>query len=110
MKKLVLTIMAVMLGAGAFAQVDSVALQREQEALRQQSEQRPKRLPSNFAYNTMRRIEKEQQAREWRERVVVTIAIVVSFLLGVGIMVFFYIENIIFLAGHLKCLGLLRKR
>ena len=66
-----------------------------QEALRQQSEQRPMRLPSNFAYNTMRRIEKEQQAREWQERVVVTITIVVSFLLGVGVMVFFYGEALL---------------
>lgn len=66
-----------------------------QEALRQQSEQRPMRLSSNFAYNTMRRIEKEQQAREWQERVVVTITIVVSFLLGVGVMVFFYGEALL---------------
>lgn len=66
-----------------------------QKALRQQSEQQLMHLPSNFAYNTLRRIEKEQQAREWRERVVVTIAIVVSFLLGVGIMVFFYGETLL---------------
>ena len=66
-----------------------------QEALRQQSEQRPMRLPSNFAFNTMRRIEKEQQAREWQERVVVTITIVASFLLGVGVMVFFYGEALL---------------
>ena len=59
------------------------------EALRQQSEQRPMRLPSNFAYNTMRRIEKEQQAREWQKGVAATITIVACCLLGAGVMVFF---------------------
>ena len=65
------------------------------EALRQQSEQRPMHLPSNFAYNTMRRIEKERQAREWQEGVAATITIVACCLLGAGVMVFFYGEALL---------------
>lgn len=37
------------------------------EALRQQSEQHM-RLPSNFTYATMRRIERERQTEEKREK------------------------------------------
>ena len=65
------------------------------EALRQQSDQKTMHLPSNFAYNTMRRIEKEQQAREWREKVVATITIAACCLLGIGAMAFFYGEALL---------------
>jgi len=62
------------------------------EALRQQSEQKTMHLPSNFAYNTMRRIEKEQQVHEWKEKVIATITITACCLLGVGVMIFYYGE------------------
>ena len=65
------------------------------EALRQQSEQKTIHLPSNFAFNTMRRIEKEQQAHEWREKVVATITIVAFCLLGLGTMIIFYGEALL---------------
>ena len=65
------------------------------KALRQQSEQRTTHLPSNFAYNTMQRIEKEQQARELRESVVATITIAACCLLGIGAMAFFYGEALL---------------
>ena len=65
------------------------------KALRQQSEQKTTHLPSNFAYNTMRRIEKEQRAYEWREKVVATITIVACCLLGICAMAFFYGEALL---------------
>lgn len=65
------------------------------EALRQQSEQKTMHLPSNFAYNTMRRIEREQQAREWRERLAAVITIAACCLLGVGAMIFYYGEALL---------------
>ena len=65
------------------------------EALRQQSEQRTMHLPSNFAYNTMRRIEKEQQAHEWHERAAAIITIVACCLLGICAMIFFYGEALL---------------
>ena len=65
------------------------------EALRQQSEQKTMHLPSNFAYNTMRRIEKEQQAREWRERVAAIITIAACCLLGVEAMIYYYGEALL---------------
>ena len=65
------------------------------EALRQQSEQKKMHLPSNFAYNTMRRIEREQQAREWRERLAAVITIAACCLLGVGAMIFYYGETLL---------------
>lgn len=65
------------------------------EALRQQEEQTSLRLPSNFAYTTMRRIEKEQRAREWKERVIAAITIGACCLLGVGAMLYYYSEALL---------------
>ena len=58
------------------------------EALRQQSEQHM-RLPSNFAYTTMRRIERERQTEEKREKLAAVITIAACCLLGVGTMAYF---------------------
>lgn len=60
------------------------------EALRQQEEQTSLRLPSNFAYTTMRRIEKEQRARKCRERLVAAVTITACCLLGVGTLLYYY--------------------
>ena len=64
------------------------------EVLHQQSEQQM-HLPSNFAYNTMRRIEREQLAQEKRERIYAIITIVTCCVLGIGTMAYFYGETII---------------
>lgn len=64
------------------------------EVLHQQSEQQM-HLPSNFAYNTMRRIEREQQAQEKRERLYAIITIVACCMLGICTMAYFYGETII---------------
>ena len=56
------------------------------EALRQQSGQHM-RLPSNFAYTTMRRIERERQTEEKREKLAAVITIAACCLLGVGTVV-----------------------
>ena len=61
------------------------------EALRRQSEQHM-RLPSNFAYTTMRRIERERQAQEKHEKLAAVITIAACCLLGVGTMAYFYGE------------------
>ena len=60
------------------------------KALSQQSKQMSTRLPSNFAYNTLRRIERERQVSERREQVAATITIAACCILGVGSMIFFY--------------------
>ena len=64
------------------------------EALRQQSEQHM-RLPSNFAYTTMRRIERERQTEEKREKLAAVITIASCCLLGVGTMAYFYGEALL---------------
>ncbi|WP_027455787.1 hypothetical protein [Xylanibacter brevis] len=65
------------------------------EALRQQAEQHPMELPSNFAYTTMRRIAKEQQARQRHEKVVATVTIGACSLLGIGVMGYCYGEALL---------------
>ncbi|MBO4307557.1 MAG: hypothetical protein J5848_04515 [Bacteroidales bacterium] len=68
MKKLVLTIMAVMLGAGAFAQVDSVALQREQEALRQQQQREQQDLLERQQREQERALQEQERALQQQQR------------------------------------------
>ena len=65
------------------------------EALRQQAEQHPMELPSNFAYTTMRRIAKEQQARQRHERVVATVTICICCVLGIAVMGYCYGEALL---------------
>lgn len=60
------------------------------EALRQQSDQTPRHLPSNFAFNTLRRIERERRVRERRETVIAAITITACCLLGFGTIIYFY--------------------
>ena len=50
----------------------------------------PLQLPSNFAYATLRRIERERQARERRERLVAIVTIAASLLLGLAAIGYFY--------------------
>ena len=65
------------------------------EALSKQMEQTSLRLPSNFAYNTMRRIERERKISERREQVAAVIIIAVCCLLGVGTIIYFYADALL---------------
>ena len=67
------------------------APERKGSALRQAlTPIEPLKLPSNFAHVTLRRIERERQARERREGVVAIATIVVYLLLGLAAIGFFY--------------------
>ena len=50
----------------------------------------PKRLPSNFAYTTMRRIRQEQHEAEHRQHIAAVVSIVVVCLLGFGALIYFF--------------------
>ena len=61
------------------------------EALRQQTEmQTSMRLPSNFAYNTLQRITREQKAREQREKIAAILTIAACTILGIVVILWFY--------------------
>ena len=64
-------------------------------ALRQQTEQTNRRLPANFAYNTLRRIEREQKAREHKEQIAMACAIVIVALMGLSALLYFYGETLL---------------
>ena len=64
-------------------------------ALRQQAEQTDKRLPSNFAYNTLRRIEREKKTREHKEQVAMACAIVIVTLMGLSALLYYYGEPLL---------------
>lgn len=64
---------------------------RKDSALRRAlTPEEPLQLPSNFAYLTLRRIERERQARERRERLVAIVTIAASLLLGLAAIGYFY--------------------
>lgn len=65
------------------------------EALSKQMEQNSLRLPSNFAYNTMRRIEREHKISERRKQLAAVITVIVCCLLGVGTIVYFYADTLL---------------
>ncbi|MBO7069113.1 MAG: hypothetical protein J6W52_10645 [Bacteroidaceae bacterium] len=50
----------------------------------------PKRLPTNFAYTTMRRIHREQVEADRREHLVAIITITAVSLLGIAVFAFFF--------------------
>ena len=50
----------------------------------------PLKLPSNFAYVTLRRIERERIARERRERVIALFTVAACLLLGLAAIGYFY--------------------
>lgn len=60
------------------------------KALTQQAEEHPMLLPSNFAYTTLRRIEREQKARERREKIVAILTIAACTIVGIAAIVWFY--------------------
>lgn len=60
------------------------------KALIQQAEEQSMRLPSNFAYTTLRRIEQEQKAQERRERIAAIFTIAASAILGIAVIFWFY--------------------
>ena len=64
-------------------------------ALRPQTEQTNRRLPSNFAYNTLRRIEREQKARKHKEQVAMACAIVIITLMGLSALLYYYGETLL---------------
>jgi len=50
----------------------------------------PKRLPTNFAYTTMRRIHREQVEAERRERIIALVTIAVVSVLGIAVFGYFF--------------------
>lgn len=50
----------------------------------------PKRLPSNFAYTTMKRIRREQREAERRQRIVAIACVVAVSLLGLATVGYFF--------------------
>lgn len=65
------------------------------KALRQQEEQNGRQLPTNFAFKTMKRIERECHEQEHREKTMAGIVMVACCLLGVGVMVFFFGQQLL---------------
>ena len=67
------------------------APKRKDTALRQAlTPTEPLKLPSNFAHVTLRRIERERQARERRERVIAFVTVSACLLLGLAAIGYFY--------------------
>ena len=50
----------------------------------------PRRLPTNFAYTTMRRIHREQVEAERRERIIALVTIAVVSVLGIAVFGYFF--------------------
>ena len=65
------------------------------EALRQQSVQTSRQLPSNFAFNTLRRIERERQVRERHEKIVAVITVAACSLFGFGAITYYYGDTLL---------------